>query len=483
VIASSAKRDAAVSLLTEAREGIGGKLSRVLGAVIFYTLLALIVLVAIPYGTVEPWWEALFECMVFALGALWSVEVVFSREWITKGHRIFLPLLLLILYACVQTLLILGGTSTVAGLKVWSAISADPYETRLSVLKLLALTLTGVMFLRYTSNSRRLRALIFTIVGVGIASAFFGILRQTTQHSTGFFLPFLLPESGYGQFINRNHFAFLMEMIFGLILGVIVGRGIRREQILIYLSLALPVFVALVLCNSRGGLFSMLAQVIFLALLFTLAGPKRGERNQGREESSILGRISRATIFRPVLILGLVVTVFIGALWIGGDALTSHLETVSSEMTTENSAGNEGVRRREIWQATWKMIKDHPLMGVGFNGYWAAIPQYHNASGELTPQQAHNDYLELLASGGLIGVLLVLWFLFLFVKCARRSFQSKDSFRRAASMGASAGLFGVAVHSVVDFGLHVTINALIFTALVVIAVADSRVEDQAVAGT
>jgi O-antigen ligase len=129
------------------------------------------------------------------------------------------------------------------------------------------------------------------------------------------------------------------------------------------------------------------------------------------------------------------------------------------------------------------MIKDHPLMGVGFNGYWAAIPQYHNASGELTPQQAHNDYLELLASGGLIGVALAGWFLFLFVKGARRSFQSKDSFRRAASMGATAGLFGVAVHSVVDFGLHVTINALIFTALVVIALADRRVEDQAVADT
>jgi O-antigen ligase len=446
--------------------------------VIFYSLLALIVLVAIPYGTVEPWWEALFECVVFALGALWMVEVVFSREWITKGHRIFLPLLLIILYAFVQTLPALGGSSTVAGLKVWDAISADPYETRLSALKLLALALAGVMLLRYTSNSRRLRALIFTIIGVGILSAFFGILRQTTQHSTGFFLPFLLPESGYGQFINRNHFAYLMEMALGLILGLIISRGVRREHVLIYLALALPVWTALVLCNSRGGILSMLAQVFFLALLFSFVNSK-----QERKEHSFLSRISSAALFRPLLIVGLIVTVFIGAIWIGGEALTSRLETVSSEIVSESSPGNEGAGRKEIWQATWKMIKDHPFTGVGFNGYWAAIPQYHNASGELTPQQAHNDYLELLASGGLIGVALAGWFLFLFVKGARRSFQSKDSLRRAASMGAAAGLFGVAVHSVVDFGLHVTINALIFTALVVIALADRRVEDQAVADT
>jgi hypothetical protein len=41
-------------------------------------------------------------------------------------------------------------------------------------------------------------------------------------------------------------------------------------------------------------------------------------------------------------------------------------------------------------------------------------------------------------------------------------------------MGALIGIFGVAVHSLVDFGLHVTINALVLTALVVIATA--RVE-------
>ncbi|MDT4953788.1 MAG: hypothetical protein QOJ02_1926 [Acidobacteriota bacterium] len=468
-----------VKMKSVRRERAAALLSRV----IFFSLLMLIALVAVPYGTVEPWWEALFECIVFVLGALWIVEGLLSRNWLTPRHRIFLPLLGLILYAYIQTLPLFSESASTSGLKLWRAISADPYETRLSVLKLLALTLSGVMLLRYTSSRRRLRALIYTIIGVGILSAFFGILRQTTQHSAGFFLPFLQTGSGYGQFINRNHFAFLMEMVLGLILGLIVSRGVRRDKILIYLSLALPVWVALVLCNSRGGLFSMLAQVLFLALLFSFTRSRRDDLEHGSEERSLWWRITHASIVRPALIVGLVALVFIGALWIGGESLTSRLETVSSEMAVDSSESNEGVRRQDIWRATWAMIKDHPLMGVGFNGYWAAIPQYHKASGELTPQQAHNDYLELMASGGIIGVLLALWFFVLLVKGARRSFQAQDSFRRAASMGASAGLFGVAVHSMVDFGLHITINALIFTALVVIAVADGRVEDQGAAST
>lgn len=478
--APRAKRDAAFLFLTE---GLTHRISLAVGAVIFYSLLALVVIVAIPYGTVEPWWESLFECVVFALGALWIVEGMLRGEWLAREHRIFLPLLLLALYAFIQTLPHLSGSASVAGLEVSNTISADPYETRLAVLKLLALTLAGAMFLRYTTNRRRLRALIYTIIGVALVSAFFGLLRQATQHSTGFLLPSLLPGSGYGQFINKNHFAYLMEMSLGLTLGLAVSRGVRREHLLIYLALALPLWTALVLCNSRGGILSMLGQILFLALLFSMVGAKRGEREQAVEELSLFWRLSRARLLRPLIILGLVVTVFMGALWIGGDALSSRLETVSSEIAAQGTAGYEGVRRREIWQATWKMILDHPFAGVGFNGYWAAIPQYHQASGASTPQQAHNDYLELLASGGIIGMALVGWFLFLLVRRIRRSFRSNDSFRRATVLGASTGLFGVAVHSMVDFGLHVTINALIFTALIVSAIVELRIEDENAVGT
>ena len=72
--------------------------------------------------------------------------------------------------------------------------------------------------------------MIHVIVGVAVATAIFGILRQTIQHNVGFGLPLIKPDQGYGQFINKNHFAFLMEMAFGLALGMIVGGGVKREQ-------------------------------------------------------------------------------------------------------------------------------------------------------------------------------------------------------------------------------------------------------------
>jgi len=45
-----------------------------------------------------------------------------------------------------------------------------------------------------------------------------------------------------------------------------------------------------------------------------------------------------------------------------------------------------------------------------YGGYWIAFPGQHDASGVFTPEEAqfrplaaHNEYLELLASGGLLG--------------------------------------------------------------------------------
>jgi O-antigen ligase len=108
-------------------------------------------------------------------------------------------------------------------------------------------------------------------------------------------------------------------------------------------------------------------------------------------------------------------------------------------------------------------------VGVGFGGYWMAITETHDGSGTLVPQQAHNDYLELLASGGVVGVAFALWFVCEALGLARRELRDPSHFRRAVAFGALAGLFGVAVHSLVDFGLHVTGNALLAVALLAIA--------------
>jgi O-antigen ligase len=147
--------------------------------------------------------------------------------------------------------------------------------------------------------------------------------------------------------------------------------------------------------------------------------------------------------------------------------LSTGIQTASTEIKSDD-AEQLGARRRDIWRATLRMARAHPVFGAGLGGYWAEIPMYHNASGVLSPQQAHNDYLELLASGGIIAVGLFLWFAVAFFRVSRKALQRFTSLQRVFAAGAIIGIAGVAVHSMIEFGLHITSNAVIFVMLLAV---------------
>jgi len=448
-----------------------------LGKFIFVLLLALISFTAIPFGTAEPWWKAFFVCAVFSLCILWVIEGLLRHTWFEGLNglgRILLPVLALALFSFLQTIHLgnfirpqnAANTIAQAG---WNSISADPYQTRFFVFQLLALALAGLLIHRYASTERRWRTLINVVIAVAVASALFGILRQTMQHSAAFPLPLMGPDQGYGQFINRNHFAFLMEMGFGLALGLVAGGGVRRDQGLIYLAAILPLWTGLVLCSSRGGLIAMLAQIVAAVLLFSSV--------TGREAaaaSSRAAKLFRSKTAQLALIVVLVGGVIFGMLWMGGDQLAARIAATGSELPSARVESRDGVRRNEVWATTWRMFAANPIAGVGFGAYWARVPEFHDASGAMTPQQAHNDYLELLASGGLIGLAIGVWFVLSLFRAGRENLRSPNRFRRAAGFGATVAIAGVAFHSLVDFGLHILINALIFTTLVMIVASKPR---------
>ena len=448
------------------------RIARVLGSIIFVSLLVLVTFSAIPYGTAEAWWKAFFICAVFTLGIIWSIEGYLSNCWVTNGWSIILPIVALTLFSLLQTIPLgkvqLPGIATPAS----RTLSADAFETRFFALQLAALGLYGLLLFRYLTTARRLRIVINLVIAVAVASAIFGILRQTTQHTLGFGLPLLRPEQGYGQFINKNHFAYLMEMALGLSLGMILGGGVKREQVLVYVAALLPVWTALVLCGSRGGLIAMMAQVIVGAFLFSGLLRSRGP---GESPSKLL-LVLRSSPVRIALFLILVCGVLLGTLYLGGERLASSIESTRTEISGDTSELRQRVSRNEIWALTGKMFATHPVLGVGMGAYWMAVPAFHDASGTLTPQEAHNDYLELLASGGLLGFAVGVWFVSAAVKKIRTNLRSPHRLRRAACLGATIGIAGVAVHSLLDFGLHVIVNALVFTTLIVIATSEQSWE-------
>jgi O-antigen ligase len=441
---------------------------------IFIGCLALMVLVSVPYGTVDIWWEAVFECAVFLLTAMWIIQGLLGG-WKFKGLFVLLPLIAMTLYAFAQTIHWPAGwfsLGTPPNLR--NALTIDNYQTYLTARKTLALTLFLGMLLSHTSSPSRFRWLIRVTIALGVGSAIFGIVRQFAQRAdsdSGFGLSFLYPGVGYGQFISANVFAYLMEMVFGLLIGLILGAGLKRDRLLVYSVVAIIVWTALVLSGSRGAMIGLGCQVFFVLVVSFSWYAERQET-----ASSTIVRIMSSRVARILATVLIVSTLIAGVIWVGADNLAWKFQGSQMPNATSQQGAVDGETRKEIWRSTWNLIKRNPWTGVGFGAYYLAIPQHQSVPTRTRAEQAHNDYLDLAANGGLVAVVFAGWFAWLVLSQTRKRMRSKDPYRRAACLGGLAAILSVAVHSLVDFGLQVTSIALVFAAIIVVVTAAESVE-------
>jgi O-antigen ligase len=165
----------------------------------------------------------------------------------------------------------------------------------------------------------------------------------------------------------------------------------------------------------------------------------------------------------------LVIALVAGVVLVGGGSVfTRFLGTVNAEDPTTG--------RTHFWSVTADIIKHHPILGAGLGAYSVLYPRYDSRNGLFRLEQAHNDYLQVLADGGIVGAAMGLFFIALLFREGFARRETRDDFRRGVTTGALAGCFAVLVHSFFDFTLHTTSNTLLFLVIAALATMDSRIE-------
>jgi O-antigen ligase len=423
----------------------------------FLVICVAIVSSALAYGTVHYWALALFNLGGLTILILWVVDgwllgnVRVSRSWLQ------LPLLGAVVLGLVQLLPLRD-----AGAGAVSTLSLDPHSTKLVIVQLGSLFIYFAATLVFVDTPHRLQVLVRTIMIFGFLLAIFGLTQSFTSPTKVYWMRELAQSTAFGPFINRHHFAGYMELTIALPLGLLLSGAIAKEKWLLYLFIAGLMGVALVMTSSRGGIISLVAEIVFLVIV-TAIWRKHGER---RRVGGRLKSVAARTGLAGSLILGL----FLGVVLLGGEfSLNRFIDSVNTDDPTTG--------RAHFWSVTVDMIKANPVVGTGLGAYGVIYTRYDTRNGLYRLEQAHNDYLQIFSDAGVIGGALAFAFVvILFYRGFVRA-RSRDNFRRGVALAALGGCFAVLVHSFFDFTLHTTSNALLFLVLAALATLNGRVED------
>ncbi|MEQ1764375.1 MAG: O-antigen ligase family protein, partial [Pyrinomonadaceae bacterium] len=431
----------------------------------------LIFLAIVPYAGGDAWAEAAIIAAIFFLGVASSLRSCIVIE--QRIRPLLLPVLTFALYSMVHgTLTILVQNQT---LPPTAAIpfSFDPVASLWNAVKFTA----AAVFLWHLSVAFRAdkKDLIWILVSTGNFFAIVGIARFVLQASFPdifgwFVLPQLSPGVGFGTFVNQNHFAFLMLMTLGLNLGLLLSRSIDNRLRPLLLLASIFSWAAIILTASRGGIVSSIAVIVVTVVSSFYGSRNKSEslvkRSQGVKVYFLLKSLAATFGLTGLLILGVVL--------IGQERVLHRFEVLPRQF--DSIPDTVGFSRLEVWRAASKIVDEYTFYGVGFGGFRIAVSQYLDNSGAVTPKEAHNDYLELLASGGLIAALCGIWFLYALFHAARpRSSNPRSRFENAARTGTFGAFAGIAIHSSFDFGMQFAGNWLSLIALVYIMIHNEQV--------
>ncbi|MBZ5539039.1 MAG: O-antigen ligase family protein [Acidobacteriia bacterium] len=391
---------------------------------------SLLTFAVLTHGAVEEWSAAVLEIGASVLFLTWALGSLFCKE-----EELHIPPLL-------PPLVLLAGVG-VGQILLHTTVYA--YRTRMEVQLLLAYAILLFVAGQAYHTLADWRGFVWFVMAMGFAVAVFGILQHLTFNGKLYwFREMRYGGIPFGPYVNRNHFAGLMEMVIPVGLTPLVFGKVRRERWMMVGLLTLLPIVALLLSASRGGIISFLVELVVLALLLRL------RRSGGKH--ALAGGL--------VLLLALLLVSWVG--------VQEALQRFASLQTLELNSD----KRVSMTRDTWRIFLDYPLAGTGLGTLQSIFPKYDTLYDGKVVDHAHNDYLEVLAETGILGGLCCGLFLsLLLVRGLRRLLKQENSAAAALQTGGLVGCVGILVHSLVDFNLHIPSNALLFLLLAYLATA------------
>jgi hypothetical protein len=297
------------------------------------------------------WPVALFEIATFLMA---GIALVLGR---VPARGTYFPLLVLsfvVLWGCFQLI---------------TGLTVNRFATERATLQWMtwaAVYYIGVSTLKDDTLGKELRN---GIVWFGFAISVEAILQAYLSPGK----VYGLFPSGYrdfvmGPIVYHTHFAAFVETILPVALALALGEA---RELYPYLGISAVLLTAVVVSASRAGLLICFAETLFVLLLLHL---RKG--NAGRTV-----RVAALTLAGATGLLTLIVG----------------FETASARFSSEPLTAG----RVQFGASTLHMIAAHPWVGWGLGCWPALYPAFATFDPGVIVNQAHSDWLQWTAEGGL----------------------------------------------------------------------------------
>lgn len=469
----------------------GARYVRAAGEAVLSSLVAFAVW---PFASADPDWEAVAAAGVALLAGLWALHAVLTGEFEFRPDIISVSLAGLAVWTAAHLVpLPEAVVEIVCPLRAeWHRdylpavgealpgepavprpatlpLSVSPAATRDFLGRVLAVLIVYAAARSWLASREAFRRFAWAATANGASLAVFAIAQSfVSPRNTIYGIE--TPGSGYGPFVCRNHFPDYINLCVGLAVGLLLPprpeestadpdatlverawdvvltpiRAITSAR-----SIGLAVGIGLMIVSipfslSRGGTLAGLAAAVAAALL-----ARAGGRNPA---------------WRFAAGGGVGVAVLLAA-WFGAGAVEARLKTVATGEAFES--------RIPMWKDAVTVVPRSWPTGTGAGAFqWAEASVRTNGTANVAFDSAHNEYLEALVDGGVVGLGLTVVVAFGGLVVVGRGFVR----RRTRSvgpllLGAWFGLAALALHSFGDFGARIPAVALLAAAVAGFAVA------------
>ena len=329
-------------------------------------------------------------------------------------------------------------------------------------LKELPLFLTGpLLYFIITNNisdEQQINRILNIILIVGGLFGIYGIL-QYNGIDFAFWTGNIGRHHVFGLFGNVNYFAEYLIVPLPLAISLFFTVQNRTHKILLLVGI-LVMGGSLILTFTRGSYLAIGISSIFMFLLYLASRGKSFIRE-----------------YKKIFILALAFIILATFIFVIPNPLNKPgtvISKINSRVSVTQLTQSSSIKRRiAIWKFTVMMIKDHPLLGSGIGTFKYNSLKYQAqffSQGENRtlyphgfPDKTHNEYLQLWAELGIIGLGIFIWLMVSYFNYGIKLLKKiKDNYKQGIIIGLMGSIMAVLVDGIFGFPLHLPTTIVLF---------------------